>query len=92
VDSQDGQLILVVSDQGIGIPQENLDEIFSPFFRVDQTEVREEIGTGLGLAITKTLVELHGGNIEASSKLNVGTDITVALPGASPKHSEISKI
>jgi PAS domain S-box-containing protein len=92
VDSEDEKLILVVSDHGIGIPQENLTEIFSPFFRTSHTEVREEIGTGLGLAITKTLVDLHGGNIKAESKLNVGTDITVVLPGALPKPSETLRV
>jgi PAS domain S-box-containing protein len=72
-----------VIDHGFGIPAEHLENIYSPFFRSDQTEIRDESGTGLGLAITKTLVDLHGGTIETVSELNVGTEITVTLPDAS---------
>ncbi|MDG0866616.1 PAS domain S-box protein [Candidatus Lucifugimonas marina] len=74
---------ITVSDRGIGIPPEDLENIFSAFFRSDQISVREEIGVGLGLAISKSLVDLHDGKISAMSKLNEGTDITVTLPGAS---------
>ncbi|MEE8045894.1 MAG: HAMP domain-containing sensor histidine kinase, partial [Dehalococcoidia bacterium] len=83
VRKDDSNLRITVADEGFGIPPDDLGEIFSPFFRSDQIRVREELGTGLGLAISKTLVELHGGSIEVESSLNVGTDITVTLPGAS---------
>ncbi|MBC8453116.1 MAG: PAS domain S-box protein, partial [Chloroflexi bacterium] len=79
-----GFLSMVVTDQGIGIPPEVIENIYSPFFRSGQHEVREEVGTGLGLAISKTLVDLHNGTISAESVVNQGTTITVTLPGASP--------
>ena len=83
VDIRDQQLQITVSDQGYGIPEDDLEEIFSPFFRADQTAIRQEVGTGLGLAISKTLVDLHNGTIEAASTLGEGTTVTVILPGAS---------
>ncbi|MBN4064759.1 GAF domain-containing protein [Dehalococcoides mccartyi] len=82
--SASGKVSISVSDQGVGIPPGDLENIYSPFFRSSQIEVREEMGTGLGLAISKTLVSLHHGSIGAISELNVGTKITVTLPGASP--------
>jgi PAS domain S-box-containing protein len=83
VSSELGHVSITVSDKGIGIPSNDLENIFSPFFRSDQIAVREEIGTGLGLAISKTLIDLHKGTINAVSELNAGTQITVTLPGAS---------
>ena len=79
---RDQQAVLTVTDQGHGIPEDDLEQIFSPFFRADQTAIREEIGTGLGLAISKTLIDLHDGTIEAFSELGEGTEIKVTLPGA----------
>ena len=63
--------------------KKDIQEIFSPFFRSDQVEVRKESGTGLGLAISKTLVDLHGGNIAVTSELNKGTEVVVTLPRTS---------
>ena len=83
VRSESDQVAITISDQGVGIPPEDLVSIFSPFFRSNQLEVREQNGTGLGLAISKTLVELHDGRIEVKSVVNEGTQITVTLPGAS---------
>jgi PAS domain S-box-containing protein len=81
---ESGFVSLSVTDQGVGIPPGDIENIYSPFFRSNQHEVREEIGTGLGLAISKTLVDLHGGTINAKSVVDHGTTITVTLPGASP--------
>jgi len=83
VEFESGHVSITVADTGIGIPPEDLTNIFSPFFRSEQITVRDEIGTGLGLAISKTLVDLHSGTIKAVSELEVGTRITVTLPGAS---------
>ncbi len=66
-----------------GIRIDDPAEIYAPFFRSDRKVIRNEVGTGLGLAISKTLVELHGGEIKASSTVDVGTRMQVILAGAS---------
>ncbi|MBI4429179.1 MAG: response regulator [Ignavibacteriales bacterium] len=71
---------LKVSDTGIGIAPKQIDKIFDRFYQVDQSQTREYEGTGIGLALTKELVELHKGDIVASSELGKGTAITVHLP------------
>jgi len=76
-----------VRDQGIGIPKDQLSNIFTKFSRIDSPLTRQVQGTGLGLYITKTLVETLGGKISADSDEN-GTTFTVILPAATPeKHA-----
>ena len=72
------QLVLEVSDQGIGIPQQEIDHLFESFHRA--SNVGNIHGTGLGLAIVKNAVDLHGGTITVSSTLGQGTCFTVTLP------------
>jgi len=69
-----------VSDEGIGISQENLNNIFDEFRQIDGSYTRKVGGTGLGLSITKKFVELLSGKIEVSSKLGSGSTFTVYLP------------
>lgn len=71
------QLIIAVSDQGIGIPEESIPYIFEPFHRANN--VKDLKGTGLGLNIVKDCVERHNGQITVDSKLGVGTTFTVTL-------------
>jgi two-component system NtrC family sensor kinase len=72
----DGMVLLTVSDNGEGIPKENLAKIFDPFF----TTKPEGKGVGLGLAVSYGIVEAHGGDIEVRSKVGEGTTFTVSLP------------
>jgi signal transduction histidine kinase len=73
----DGNLVLSVADTGVGIPRENLDKIFNPFFTTKPTGQ----GTGLGLAICHGIVASHGGEIRVESEPNHGTRISLVLPG-----------
>ena len=73
----DGNVVLSVSDTGIGIPAEHQNRIFERFYRVDKSHSKETGGTGLGLSIVKHAVAYHGGTIKLESKLGEGTTITV---------------
>src|SRR5438270_8320961 len=78
---RDEEIVLSVSDSGIGISREDLPRIFERFYRVDKARSPESIrGTGLGLAIVKHVAQLHGGRVEAESEINKGTTIRVVLP------------
>jgi signal transduction histidine kinase len=77
---ENGSVKLVVSDTGIGIPEEDLDRVFEEFHRVGTANGKKYRGTGLGLAIVKRLVGLLGGSIEVSSKVGEGSSFTVTLP------------
>ena len=75
-----GWLTYRVSDTGIGIPKEEVENIFAEFRQVDTTITREYGGTGLGLSITKRLVELHGGRIGVESELGKGSRFVFTVP------------
>ena len=75
--NKDGNIILSVSDTGIGIPAEHQSRIFERFYRVDKSHSKETGGTGLGLSIVKHAVAFHGGTVKLESKVGEGTTVTV---------------
>ncbi|MEH7382021.1 cell wall metabolism sensor histidine kinase WalK [Bacillus sp. JJ1533] len=76
------EIVISVSDQGVGIPDDNINRIFDRFYRVDKARTRKLGGTGLGLAIAKEMVVAHGGRIWAESEEGVGTTVFFTLPTA----------
>ena len=79
--SNTGQnLIVVISDEGIGIEKEYQKKVFDKFFRVPTGDVHDVKGFGLGLAYIKKIVELHGGTIELQSEKGKGTTFTITFP------------
>ena len=76
----DDNIYIAVRDTGIGIPKEAIDKIFDRFYRVDKARARDTGGTGLGLAIALDAVKLHGGNIEVTSEVELGSAFTIVLP------------
>lgn len=78
-----------VMDDGIGIPEEDIPNIFDVAYRSPETFVSRRKGTGLGLAIVKQIVEQNGGNISAKSELGKGTTITIELPVDRPSDVSI---
>jgi two-component system, OmpR family, sensor histidine kinase VicK len=90
VKENNGFIEISVSDQGLGIPKENLDKIFERFYRVDKARSRQMGGTGLGLAIAKEMISAHGGDVWATSVDGKGTTITFTLPYDSAQEDDWS--
>ncbi len=80
VTSEIKELVITVSDTGVGIPEDAKQRIFERFYRVDKGRSKKVGGTGLGLSIVKHIVNYYEGSIEVESKLQVGTKFTVRLP------------
>jgi two-component system phosphate regulon sensor histidine kinase PhoR len=76
------RVAIAVSDEGPGIPEEDLSRVFERFYRVDKSRARDPGGTGLGLAIVKHLVELHGGSVRAENNAERGARFTITIAAA----------
>jgi len=85
---RDEDIVLRVSDTGMGIPKEALPRIFDQFYQVHKP-AQQIKGTGLGLAIVKKVVEVHGGRIEVESELGKGTTFTIFMPVKKPEIEEM---
>ncbi len=83
VHDKDDYVECVVSDTGIGIPEEGVPELFSKFRQLSRQAAPGEKGIGLGLVITKSIIELHHGKIWIESKLGEGTKVIFTLPKGS---------
>lgn len=73
-------VILSISDEGMGIPREDLNKVFDRFYRVDKARARQQGGTGLGLAISREVLKAHGGSIWVESRENQGSTFYISLP------------
>lgn len=80
IEEKEGELIVHITDNGIGIPEEELKRVFERFYRTDSSRNSGTGGSGLGLAIAKKIMEEHGGRIWAESMIGKGTRISFALP------------
>jgi len=80
----DDEVRVDVSDTGIGIPAEDISRIFERFYRVDKARSRALGGTGLGLAIVKHIVQGHGGRLDVTSELGVGSTFSFFLASKAP--------
>ena len=79
-----GIIEIAVTDQGVGIPEDERDRVFERFYRSDPARSRNTGGSGLGLAIVKHVVQNHGGDVRVWSQLGHGSTFTIRLPEASP--------
>lgn len=86
-----GEVIVSVSDTGIGISKEDQISLFTKFYRVDSTLTQEVGGSGLGLSICKTIIELHGGNIWVESNVGEGSTFSFSVPIAVKKPKKIKE-
>ncbi len=87
--SVENEIITIsVADQGIGIPEGEVERIFERFYRVDPARSRETGGTGLGLSIVKHIITKHGGEISVWSAENVGSTFSIRLPIQSQNEDE----
>jgi two-component system sensor histidine kinase SenX3 len=78
----DGHIRIAVKDQGIGMDQKEVKQIFQKFYRTKKAEESGEAGTGIGLSIVQQIVEQHGGRIEVTSQPGAGSCFTLVVPAA----------
>ena len=76
----EGGISIMLADTGDGIPKDQMDYILTPFGRLGNNDAYRSGGTGLGLPIVKSLIDMHGGDLNIDSTVGVGTRVTVKLP------------
>lgn len=74
------EAVIRVSDRGPGVPEEALEKLFQPFYRLDDARGRQSGGAGLGLSIAERAVRLHGGSVKASNREGGGLVVEIRLP------------
>lgn len=79
LDRIEQNIIVKIVDTGIGIPKEDIDNVFERFYRVDEARSRDKGGSGLGLSIAKEIIENHNGQITVSSRFGEGTMVEIIL-------------
>jgi two-component system, OmpR family, sensor histidine kinase CpxA len=77
------EAVVKIRDHGPGVPESSLQQLFRPFFRLDESRERKTGGIGLGLAITQRAVRLHGGEVSASNAAGGGLEVTITFPATS---------
>jgi signal transduction histidine kinase len=77
---QEGSVLVTIADNGKGIPDEELQHIWVPFYKVDKSRDNRVAGSGLGLSIVKRIIDIHQGEIQVTSKIGQGTIFTIQLP------------
>lgn len=80
LDCQDEQVIITVTDDGPGIPDDMLERVFDPFVRVEESRSRETGGTGLGLSAVRSIAHAHGGQVKLSNRTEGGLKVEITLP------------
>jgi len=80
--ARNDEFVITVEDNGPGIPAPELERVFDPFFRLEQSRSLETGGHGLGLSIARTIIRAHGGDISLSNRDEGGLRATIAIPFA----------
>jgi two-component system sensor histidine kinase CpxA len=79
---ESGRVRISIADSGPGVPEDALDKIFTPFYRLDDSRDRRTGGTGLGLAIVRSWIEACGGTVECRNRVPNGLQVQICLPAA----------
>ena len=86
------EVAIVVEDDGIGIPQKDLNRVFERFYRVDRGRGSTTGGTGLGLSIVRNVTVNHGGRVEVTSQEGVGSTFSMVLPVGGASRRELDEV
>ncbi len=87
IEEDESFLTAIIQDTGVGIPEEDLPQLFERFYRVNKDRSRSTGGSGLGLAIAKEIIAMHGGEISVESQVGVGSTFRIQLPKEPPSRS-----